>query len=397
MYNTVFRCIVSATVKLYSNTVVHPLQYKHVLEELKFSVSKYAKGTRGYCTNKSIFVHTEYDRKADEELNEFLKDPENVAKFEKCKLEVEYFRNALEKVPDTLKSHNWLHLLKTNMKGQRRSYLAYLWQVEKKQASDIIKREKRKKLIEEKRKETEDSKYKLSFGTMFHRIREQSMMKFYNYRLINAMLYSPKIVFDLGYEKYMTQNELQQCAKQLLFAFSENRLHDDPCDLHFCNADPNSPILRQLHKVIPTLYEADFPLNITSKSYLEVFDKSKLVYLTPHTRKVLTHYDSEAVYIIGAMIDKTNHEPLSMQKARKEGIRMAKFPLSEKLEWGTGSVKNLPLNQVLSVLLDLRVTNNWDIAFQHIPRRKLKESRVKSLMRKVKKREQLILSLMEKI
>ncbi|XP_003700735.1 tRNA methyltransferase roswell [Megachile rotundata] len=398
MYNIVFRCIVSATVKLYSNTVVQPLQYKYVFEEFKFSVPKYSILPRGFCTNKSYLIQQEYDKKFEEELNEYLKDPQNAANFEKCQLEVEYLRSSVDRVPKSLKAQNWLHLLKSNFRGQRRAYLAYLWQIEKKEENRILKKEQRKKLIIEKRNaETSENKYKLSYNTMFHRIREQAIMQFYNGRLINAMLWAPTIVFDLGYDEYMTQNEKQQCAKQLLYAFSQNRLHDDPCNLYFCNTDLNSITMKQLHKTIPTLYDADFPLNITTKSYLDIFDKSKLVYLTPHTRKVLTHYDADAIYIIGAMIDKTNHEPLSMQKARREGIKMVKFPLSEKLPWGTGSIKNLPLNQVLSILLDLRVTNNWEIALQHIPRRKLKENRLKSLERQVRKREELISSLLQNV
>lgn len=52
-----------------------------------------------------------------------------------------------------------------------------------------------------------------------------------------------------------------------------------------------------------------------------------------------------------------------------------KLPLSEKLEWGSGSSKNLPLNHVLSIMLDLKHTKNWDIAMKNVPKRKLQQTR----------------------
>lgn len=56
---------------------------------------------------------------------------------------------------------------------------------------------------------------------------------------------------------------------------------------------------------------------------------------------------------------------------------MMKLPLSEILEWGTSSSKNLPINQVLSILLELKRTKDWDKALRIIPKRKLKETKMK--------------------
>lgn len=61
-----------------------------------------------------------------------------------------------------------------------------------------------------------------------------------------------------------------------------------------------------------------------------------------------------------------------------------KLPLSERLEWGSGSSKNLPLNQVLSIMLDLKYTKNWDVAMQNIPKRKLQRARDKKMLKNVR-------------
>ena len=63
-----------------------------------------------------------------------------------------------------------------------------------------------------------------------------------------------------------------------------------------------------------------------------------------------------------------------------------KFPLSEALNWGTGSSKNLPLNQVLSIMLDLKYTKDWNKAFENIPKRKLQDSREQTMKMKLMKR-----------
>ena len=84
---------------------------------------------------------------------------------------------------------------------------------------------------------------------------------------------------------------------------------------------------------------------------MDLFPKDQLVYLTPHCRTELDTWDNDAIYIIGAMVDKANQEPLSLAKAKEHGIKYAKLPLEKYIKWGSGSGKSLTLNQV-----HLRVT-----------------------------------------
>lgn len=53
---------------------------------------------------------------------------------------------------------------------------------------------------------------------------------------------------------------------------------------------------------------------------------------------------------------------------------MAKFPLDKYLHWGSGSGKSLTLNQVTSILLDIKHTGDWEYALRHVPRRKIVSS-----------------------
>lgn len=61
---------------------------------------------------------------------------------------------------------------------------------------------------------------------------------------------------------------------------------------------------------------------------------------------------------------------------------MAKLPLDRYLQWGSGSGKSLTLNQVTSILLDVKHTGDWKHALRHVPRRKLNNEHVGFAIRK---------------
>jgi ribonuclease P protein 1 len=50
---------------------------------------------------------------------------------------------------------------------------------------------------------------------------------------------------------------------------------------------------------------------------------------------------------------------------------MAKLPLDRYLRFGGGSGKCLTLNQMISILLELKTHGDWDKALQAVPKRKL--------------------------
>lgn len=79
-----------------------------------------------------------------------------------------------------------------------------------------------------------------------------------------------------------------------------------------------------------------------------------------------------------------NNEPLSLAKAKRDGIKMAKLPLDRYLEWAPGSKKNLNINHMIPILLDLKVTGDWEYSLRHIPRRKLMETKIFGMQKKLK-------------
>ncbi|XP_052738635.1 mitochondrial ribonuclease P protein 1 homolog isoform X2 [Bicyclus anynana] len=249
------------------------------------------------------------------------------------------------------------------------------------------RKEARKKQLEESpleefREYPDDLLYGIQYQSLFLRIRDSSMNMFDNYRALRSIIYGQSVVIDCSYEEHMVWRETLNAAKQMTFLFGDNRIHKDPFNLHMCNVKPNGEFMKQLRKNIPSLEEPWFPMNIHSESYLDLFPKEKLVYLTPHCREELTSFDPEAVYIVGCMVDKMNNEPLSLAKAKKDGLKMAKLPLDRYIEWAPGSKKNLNINHMIPILLDLRLTGDWEFALRHIPRRKLMETKILAMQKR---------------
>ncbi|KAL2740911.1 mitochondrial ribonuclease P protein 1 [Vespula squamosa] len=324
----------------------------------------------------SIKRKEEIDKNDNELLQKLLEDSVIMKKYKLLQYEIDYMREMNETVPKKLRPKDWLYLLNST-KTHQRKYIRFLFINEIKKENTRNKHLEKMELLHLKMKELEKEcpsglKYGLGHNSLFLRIYNKSLDEFLNFNLSISAMFEPNIVFDCGYSNIMTNFEIKNCAKQLLMSFVRNRMHKNPSQLYLCNASKSSAFMLALHNLIPNLYDDTFPLNITSKSYLDIFDKDKLVYLTPHCRNEMTSYDPDKIYIIGAIVDKTSPQPYSLAKAKKEGLYMEKLPLDRYLQWNTGSTKSLTLNQVLGVLIDVKYTKNWMDAFDNnIPRRKI--------------------------
>lgn len=269
----------------------------------------------------------------------------------------------------------------------------YIFGIEKKKENRSEKKRISREEFEqykalEAEKSSEDNldylQYKLGYNHPFIRFYDTTINRYYNWRLLQASMFSQSIVLDCGYEDEMTRTELKNCARQLQLTFAANRIHKDPYHLHYCNLNLNGKLHSDFHSYIPTMYEPSFPMYISDKSYLDHYDKDKIVYLTPDATHEMREYDHSAVYIIGAIVDKVSGKPMSLAKAKREGLKMLKLPIDSYLNFGAGGGgKSLTLNQMIDILLDMRMTNDWNHALRHVPRRKLAENRQKTMERKV--------------
>ncbi|CAO1432244.1 unnamed protein product [Diamesa hyperborea] len=299
-------------------------------------------------------------------------------------LEIDVLRQEGRKAPDvtSLKPQHWEQILALETRSARRKFYQFLWQNEKKNESLQIRKDRKKIEIEERKAqeqvdnvENKHISYGLTQNSYFMRIYDSTINHWNNNKLISSMMFEQKLVLDCSYDQHMNPREAQNASKQLMYCFAENRMNDEPFDLHYCNVDLQSPASKHLANYIPKMLDDDFPMNIHQESFLDVFDKNRLVYLTPHCQNDLVEYCHDDIYIVGAMVDKVKNDPLSLAKAKKMGLRMARLPLDRYLQWGAGSGKSLTLNQMVNILLEMKKYGDWERALKFVPRRKLNDNR----------------------
>ncbi|KAJ1927850.1 tRNA (guanine(9)-N(1))-methyltransferase [Tieghemiomyces parasiticus] len=105
-------------------------------------------------------------------------------------------------------------------------------------------------------------------------------------------------------------------------------------------------------------------------SYLDLYPKERLVYLTADAETSLQTLDESKVYILGTFVDKNRHKGLTYKKATEQGIATAQLPIGEYLKMATRKV--LTVNQVLEIMLGYLEHGSWEAAMKEfIPQRKL--------------------------
>ncbi|ODM90497.1 Mitochondrial ribonuclease P protein 1 [Orchesella cincta] len=328
------------------------------------------------------FAQVDYDVSlTDEEMQKLTNgDPELIKKVKYIQLEHAVIREEGGQVPSKLKFKYWQEIINLDSRSKRRKFFSYLFKTEMKDLNARRKKEEKNAL---RRKEFEERPmpsreedpygmfYALTRNTLFLRLYDTTVNKFFHNRACSAMLHNPPIVLDCSYDENMNFREAKNCAKQLELLITENKQHPEPFNLYLCNADRHSKMMTYLRRSVPTLDDDSFPINIHEESFMDVLPRERLVYLTPHTRDDLDEYNEDDIYIIGAMVDKTDPRPFSLGKAKKLGLRMRRLPIDKYLMWGLGG-KSLTVNQMGRIMLDIRYSRgDWKTAFRHVPMRKL--------------------------
>jgi ribonuclease P protein 1 len=309
-------------------------------------------------------------------------DTELIKRLKMAEFEYEISKQEGTRAPPGLTIYDWQELLELESTSKRKKFLAFLFKREMTKLSQKNSKIEQQQIREAKwqaEKEAiklnppteEHIKYGLGHNTIFLKVYDTKMDHYENNRMIRAERFELPVVFDHSYEQHMTQQELKNAAKQLALSFITNREHENPFPFQYCNVNFNGPVMKHFLKWMPHLYSPEFPINLSSKSYLDLFPREKLVYLTPHCKTEMTHFDFDSVYIIGTMVDKSDSKPHSLAFAKRDNIRMAKLPLDRYLRFGGGSGKCLALNHMISILLEVKTHGDWKRALEVVPKRKL--------------------------
>lgn len=218
--------------------------------------------------------------------------------------------------------------------------------------------------------------YGLWSNTMFTRITYHKNKTITRRRDRNAMLFGQNLVIDWDFDFGLNERQIRRLLSQVMFIYSNNRYrYSDPYYLHFCNLDQNCISYKLLPKTFQKFFDEDFGVNITNKSYLELFPKQNIIYLTSSAEEVLDSYDYNAVYVMSPLLEKRAEESKDFVKEKfsQQNVKVLRLPFEKHIKIRNNSF--ICMNEWTDCLNDLKNGDNWKEAFErHIPSSKVIET-----------------------
>lgn len=135
------------------------------------------------------------------------------------------------------------------------------------------------------------------------------------------------LVIDMQFLSLMNfKNAKSLICKEVQHGMSRNRESRFPFALYFCNFSSTCDKCNYLLKSIPTIMNDDYPVIVTEKDYVDCFPRERLVYLTPDSSNELITYDTNDIFVVGAVMDAGEYLPRTLAQAKKDGVRHARLP-----------------------------------------------------------------------
>lgn len=283
---------------------------------------------------------------------------------------IEMWRLLGKEVPEHITEEELKIIMESPSKSSKKKYLKHLYVKEKmkkaKQRKKEMKAAAREEAMKVKLLETPEEDKQQNF--LFLRLWDRKMNIAMDWKGAQAMQFGQPLVFDMMYDDYMKPKELQNAVSQLLESEGCNRRNIDPFHIYFCNLKTNGAYHTELVKRYREKWDK-LLLTATEKSYVDLFPKDDIIYLTADSPNVMTNFKHDKIYIIGSFVDKGIQPGISLAKAKRFKLATESLPLDKYLQWDIGT-KNLTLDQMMRILLCLKNTGNWEEALKFVPRRK---------------------------
>lgn len=239
-------------------------------------------------------------------------------------------------------------------------------------------REERRKFERQKRKLKRKSlaQQRDELGEAFVNPRRYNLMKSSNNKI--------KIVIDLDFADYMTENEISKAVQQVARIYAANRHSENPSQLYLTSL--KGKILDRF--AIMNKGYTNWDINHTEKDYTEFFNdttsdiesKDQFIYLTADTDDTLPSVDDllkdyqSTIFIIGGLVDHNRHTKLCFNRAQQRGVRTAKLPITDHVKLNQRQI--LSTVNVFEILLDAFSSHKpWsEIMLNKIPKRKIAQA-----------------------
>ncbi len=122
-------------------------------------------------------------------------------------------------------------------------------------------------------------------------------------KLITQARLGEHVLVDCGFEvEHARSRYVSKLVDQIEFFFANIHEYHSPSFVTLCNFATDGQIQQEFFRRRDQNRSVSC-FETTEASYLDLFDKQKLIYLSPHSPYELSEYDHDAVYIIGAIVD----------------------------------------------------------------------------------------------
>ena len=203
----------------------------------------------------------------------------------------------------------------------------------------------------------------------FKEIKAQEIRHFIDYAKNNF-----SIIIDCAF-KLHNERTLKSLCQQIMLCYGINRRSACPVTIHITGMDETQ--LQNLQKKGCSNWSNFFCHQEEYTELTDLFstngikDTKEIVYLTAEAEETLENLSPGCAYVIGGIVDRNSFKGICYDKAKAQGLRMAKLPIKENYSM-TGS-HVLTVNHVFDVLLAWQSNgNSWKEAFNKvIPVRKV--------------------------
>lgn len=231
----------------------------------------------------------------------------------------------------------------------------------------LKKMQKRKKWLERKNEKRLRERAKAREKRAYARANNLSLGPSRKLLKKSTMAISPcklMVTIDLSFDELMIEKDIAKLTKQILRCYTLNRRAMAPMQFSLTSFTGRSRADMEKHNG----YE-HWDVNFHTESYMNVYPKDKIVYLTSESENVIDHLDHEWVYIIGGLVDHNAHKGICHKLARDAGVRHGRLPLDKFLRMKARKV--LTIDHVFEILLKITEGNSWQEAFLKVlPERK---------------------------
>ncbi|KAJ8608252.1 hypothetical protein CTAYLR_007266 [Chrysophaeum taylorii] len=181
------------------------------------------------------------------------------------------------------------------------------------------------------------------------------------------------IAVDCSFESFMTERELTSLGQQLMYCYGANKRASAPATFWIVGLEEGG----KLHSHLRNLAGFDRWLgaDVDFRSLDAIVPAlENVVYLTADADDELAEIDSDAVYVLGGIVDRNRHKGITATKAETLGIRTARLPIGpgRPLQLPGPASHVLTVNHVFDILLNVQASASWATAAGCLPQRKTK-------------------------